>query len=83
LRNEDDMKQQNTWVERLLSWGYVVLQADSFGPRGYDNICERNVINDRMRSLDAYCEKSFLSTLITEGSTLSRIEQQGAEHYEQ
>ena len=28
------------WVERMLSWGYALVKADSFNPRGDGNICD-------------------------------------------
>jgi len=64
FKNEVDAKQQNTWVERLMSWGYVALQVDSFGPRNYDNICDdTGKVNNDARSLDAYSAKSYLMKL--------------------
>jgi len=64
LKNERDAKHQNTWAERLMSWGYVTLQVDSFGPRNYDNICDKTyVVNDTMRAYDAYSAKSYLTKL--------------------
>ena len=32
IKNVDD------WAKRLAIWGYVSLQVDSFGPRGYSDI---------------------------------------------
>ena len=60
-----DMKQQASWAERLVGWGYVALQVDSFSPRGFPNgVCDNsNIVNDTMRSDDAYAAKSYLSTL--------------------
>jgi dienelactone hydrolase len=55
-------KNQDEWVERLASWGYVALQVDSFGPRGESNICDnifRVPVN--IRAQDAYDAKSYLS----------------------
>jgi dienelactone hydrolase len=61
----EDATQQSTWAERLVGWGYVALQLDSFSPRGFPNgVCENtNIVNDTMRSEDAYAAKSYLSTL--------------------
>ena len=28
------------WIERMQSWGYALVKADSFGPRGDSNICD-------------------------------------------
>jgi dienelactone hydrolase len=64
LRNEGDAKQQKTWARLLMSWGYVSLQVDSFGPRGYDSICDMtSKVSDGMRALDAYSAKSYLAKL--------------------
>lgn len=63
--NEPDATQQSTWAERLAGWGYVALQVDSFSPRGYPNgVCDNTgIVNDAMRSDDAYAAKAYLSTL--------------------
>jgi len=64
LKDKNDAKQQNAWANRLMSWGYVSLQVDSFGPRNYGNICDKgDVVNDIMISYDAYSAKSYLSKL--------------------
>ena len=64
LKDDNSAKQLNAWSERLVDWGYVTLQVDSFGPRGYGNICENT---DRVslieRSFDAFSAKSYLTTL--------------------
>jgi dienelactone hydrolase len=48
LKNKDDARQQKSWAERLMSWGYASLQVDSFGPRGYDNVSENGLLVDDM-----------------------------------
>jgi dienelactone hydrolase len=64
LKNEGDAKQQKAWAKLLMSWGYVSLQVDSFGPRGYDTICDNTgKVSDGMRALDAYSAKSYLAGL--------------------
>jgi dienelactone hydrolase len=54
------------WVEILESWGYVILQVDSFGPRGETNICGNflyHTISSPKRAQDAYDAKSYLTGL--------------------
>jgi dienelactone hydrolase len=54
------------WSNRLLSWGYVTLQLDSFGPRNVSNICTDIGEIFAMcftRAQDAYDAKDFLSEL--------------------
>ena len=64
LKNNNDAKQQNAWAKRLMNWGYVSLQVDSFGSRNYGNICDKGyVVNDIMRSYDAFSAKSYLAKL--------------------
>lgn len=54
----------DVWTDRLAGWGYVVLDVDSFGPRGKSSICESGAsITGEMRALDAYGAKTFLSSL--------------------
>lgn len=55
----------SAWTERLVSWDYVVLQIDSFGPRGYpDGICERILsVSVAHRVADAYAAKDYLNGL--------------------
>lgn len=36
----EDAKQQDGWAQRLVGWGYVALQIDSFTPRGTPDVCE-------------------------------------------
>ena len=52
------------WSKRLVEWGYVVLDVDSFGPRGKVSIC-RNPwqIPSHLRALDAHGAKTFLAKL--------------------
>ncbi len=55
----------SAWSERLVSWGYVVLQIDSFTPRGYpDGICENILdVSVRDRVADAHASKDYLAGL--------------------
>lgn len=63
--SEPDATQQSTWAERLVSWGYVALQLDSFSPRGYPNGVNDNTlrVDNFTRARDAFSAKFFLSTL--------------------
>jgi dienelactone hydrolase len=64
LKKKEDAEQQKAWVERLVSWGYVTLQVDSFAPRGYDNICGTlGAVGAINRLYDAYSARSYLTTL--------------------
>ena len=54
------------WSRRLVEWGYVVLEMDSFGPRGIEHgVCFRadHVAGPFSRALDAHGAKAFLATL--------------------
>jgi dienelactone hydrolase len=54
----------NVWASKLERWGYVVLQVDSFGPRGQTNICASGpAAPTDTRLLDAYAAKSYLAGL--------------------
>lgn len=54
----------DVWSDRLASWGYVVLDVDSFGPRGKGSICQSGgSITGEMRALDAYGAKAFLAAM--------------------
>ena len=60
IKNVDD------WAKRLAIWGYVSLQVDSFGPRGYSDICTnhaRLISLPPLRAQDAYDAKSYLAKL--------------------
>jgi dienelactone hydrolase len=56
-------EQHAQWVGRLVEWGYVTLELDSFTPRSRDSCDRSGTVNEDMRSLDAYAAKSYLSTL--------------------
>jgi dienelactone hydrolase len=61
LRDSNDAKQQRAWAERLLGWGYASLRLDSFGPRGYGDICNNlDVVSPSAIAYDAYSAQSFL-----------------------
>lgn len=52
------------WVRRLLAWGYVVLQVDSYGPRGVRSACTNlEVPGPETRGRDVYGATRFLHTL--------------------
>ena len=51
----------NPWIEHYLKWGFAVLQVDSFGPRGRDNICgSLFAIPTWHRAQDAHAAKRWL-----------------------
>lgn len=52
------------WVERFRARGYVVLQPDSFGPRGRSEVCsqkERTIDSRRERPRDAHGALAWLA----------------------
>ena len=53
------------WAGRLVRWGYVTVQVDSFGPRGYpDGICDSPLVVDSLtRAADAHAAKNYLQGL--------------------
>ena len=53
------------WSERLVRWGYVALQVDSFGPRGYpDGVCGSPIaVGALTRAADAHAAKTYLAGL--------------------
>jgi dienelactone hydrolase len=60
-------RRDHRWAERLMKWGYVTLQVDSFGPRGLSNVCTYSV-NDTLdviqkRVNDAYDAQKYLAGL--------------------
>jgi dienelactone hydrolase len=62
--NGSEVVHQGAWARRLVGWGYVAVQLDSFSPRGPDGICEdTGSVSDDMRSQDAFAAKAYLSTL--------------------
>ncbi len=59
-------KWNKVWTDRLVAWGFVVLDMDSFTPRGLRYICDGREISTATpwtRALDAYGAKDYLSTL--------------------
>ena len=74
-------KWNKVWTDRLIAWGYVVLDVDSFTPRGLTYICDGHEISAATpwtRALDAYGAKNHLSTLRYIDST--RIAVMGMSH---
>ena len=56
----------DVWRRRLVAWGYVVLDMDSFGPRGIEGgVCFRadHLAGPFSRALDAHGAKAFLAAL--------------------
>lgn len=55
---------EESWSDRLVAWGYVVLTVDSFTPRGQKHICDgdQEWTTPWIRALDAYGAKRYLST---------------------
>ncbi len=52
------------WPERLAGWGYVALTVDSFGPRGFTEICSNMFrVPYPIRVQDAYDALCYLSGL--------------------
>ncbi len=53
------------WSKKLVDWGYVTLQPDSFGPRGYPKgVCHLpHAVGPLRRVVDSFSAKSFLLTL--------------------
>jgi dienelactone hydrolase len=55
-------EQTEMWAKRLVSWGYVVLAPDSFGPRGEKNVCSKGgVVSGNMRVADVAGALDFLN----------------------
>lgn len=54
----------DAWSERLANWGYVAFMVDSFGPRGFKEICTNLFrVHHPLRVQDAYDALSYLSAL--------------------
>lgn len=56
-------EQVESWSDRFVDWGYVVLSVDSFTPRGVSHTCGREINTPWLRVLDAFGAKMFLATL--------------------
>ncbi len=55
-------EQTEMWAKRLVSWGYVVVAPDSFGPRGEKNVCSKgNAVSGNMRVADVAGALDFLN----------------------
>lgn len=54
---------EESWSDRLVSWGYVVLTVDSLTPRGDTYICDGSLRRTTpwSRALDAHGAREFLS----------------------
>jgi dienelactone hydrolase len=53
---------QTFWARKLVQWGYVALQVDSFLPRG-PRAREMGQVSSQMTASDAYAAKAWLSKL--------------------
>jgi dienelactone hydrolase len=53
---------QAFWAGKLVQWGYVALQVDSFLPRG-PRALDVGQVSSQMTARDAYAAKAWLSTL--------------------
>ncbi len=53
---------QAFWARKLVQWGYVALQVDSFFPRG-PRAREMGQVSSQMTASDAYAAKAWLSKL--------------------
>lgn len=52
---------QETWAERLVSWGYVAMVPDSFTPRTASNVClNMLIVPPAVRAADAIGAAEFL-----------------------
>ena len=50
------------WDDKFISWGYVTLRVNSFGPRGVSNVCAYpGEVDFPARACDAHDAKSYLS----------------------
>ena len=63
-------KEIDNWAERFVSWGYVTLQVNSFGPRGVtcnpgeiSSNSELVLRRNRKRAQDSYDAKTYLAKL--------------------
>lgn len=60
-------RRDHRWAERLVGWGYVTLQVDSFGPRDISSVCTLygRDMTDMLarREVDAYDARQFLAGL--------------------
>jgi dienelactone hydrolase len=49
------------WAQRLADWGYAALLIDSFGPRGYTNVCNRGgLVSPNTQARDAFDGAAYL-----------------------
>lgn len=53
---------QAFWARKLVQWGYVALQVDSFLPRG-PRARDMGEVSSQMTACDAYASKAWLSAL--------------------
>jgi dienelactone hydrolase len=63
LGDNPDGRNVRAWASRLVEWGYVSLQVDSFTPRGTRSICEDRSVPGGVVAQDAFFAKAFLSEL--------------------
>jgi dienelactone hydrolase len=53
-------RRSDIWKEKLISWGYAVIQVDSFSTRKGGDICKHLFkINTTQRAYDAYAVRNF------------------------
>jgi dienelactone hydrolase len=50
------------WKPLLRNWGYATFVVDSFGPRGYREVCTNGAVSSIQRVPDAYGALAILST---------------------
>ena len=63
---EDGKVRNEAWSNRLVKWGYVTFQLDSFGPRNISNICTDDFelfAMSLIRTQDAYDAKVLLTPI--------------------
>jgi dienelactone hydrolase len=52
------------WARRLAEWGYAALLIDSFGPRGFKEVCNRGLlVPPEAQARDAFDGADYLRTL--------------------
>jgi dienelactone hydrolase len=56
-------KEMDVWAERLVSWGYVTLQVDSYGARGVGCVRNLDYPAETKRPQDAHDAKAYLAKL--------------------
>lgn len=53
----------DAWGKLLTGWGYLVLAADSFGPRGHKQVCTNGAVTGNQRVADIAGALKYLAAL--------------------